>query len=160
MQHDPVPVAGYRDECAVPSVESRLLGNAVRNDRLLDGDIVTHEPDEGGPDGERLSAVLENGAGEGGGPPAAASAAPPRDAGGGGAVPPGAAPRTFRVRQNGCCGLGERIYAGLITTAPLVNGFSGQQELVGGEGRHGIPERVRSSHMDLFHPPRAPTRRV
>ena len=45
--------------------------------RILDGNVAAHEPDEGDPDGERLSAVFEDGAGGGGEPPAAAAAAPP-----------------------------------------------------------------------------------
>lgn len=45
--------------------------------RTLDGNVAAHEPDEGDPDGERLSAVFEDGAGGGGEPPAAAAAAPP-----------------------------------------------------------------------------------
>ena len=40
--------------------------------------------------------------------------------------------------------------------ARLVDGFSAQQELVGGEARHERPEGVRSSHMDLSHPPERP----
>lgn len=45
--------------------------------RIFDGNVAAHEPDEGDPDGERLSAVFEDGAGGGGEPPAAAAAAPP-----------------------------------------------------------------------------------
>lgn len=45
--------------------------------RTLDGNVAAHEPDEGDPDGERLSAVFEDGAGGGGELPAAAAAAPP-----------------------------------------------------------------------------------
>lgn len=99
-KHDPVLVAGYRGEHAVPPLEGHLVGGAAQLSRALDGDVVAHEPDEGDPGGERLAAVLEDGTGEGGEPPAAAAAATPRDAGGGGAVPPGAAgaaPRAFRV---------------------------------------------------------------
>ena len=45
--------------------------------RTLNGNVAAHEPDEGDPDGERLSAMFEDGAGGGGEPPAAAAAAPP-----------------------------------------------------------------------------------
>lgn len=89
-QHDPVLVAGYCGERAAPPLEGRLVGDAAQLGRALDGGVVAHEPDEGDPDGERLSAVFEDGAREGVEPPAAAAAAPPRVAGGGGAVPPGA----------------------------------------------------------------------
>lgn len=158
-QHDPVLVAGHRREHAVPPLEGRLVGDAAHLGRALDGHVVAHEPDEGDPGGERLSAVLEDGAREGVKPPAAAAAAPPRDAGGGGAVPPGAAgaaPRALRVRPIGRGGLGQRADADLVAAAPLVDGFSEQQELVGGEARHERPEGVRSSHMDLSHPPERP----
>lgn len=57
-------------------------------------------------------------------------------------------------------GLGERAGADLIAAAPLVDGFSEQQELVGGEARHERPEGVRSSHMDLSHPPERPHGRI
>ena len=87
-QHDPVLVAGYRGKHAVPPLEGRLVGDAAQLGRALDGDVVAHEPDEGDPGGERLAAVLQDGAGEGGEPPAAAAAAPPRDAGSDGAAPP------------------------------------------------------------------------
>lgn len=40
--------------------------------------------------------------------------------------------------------------------ARLVDGFSVQQELVGGEARHEHPEGVCLSHMDLSHPPERP----
>lgn len=89
-------------------------------------------------------------------PPAAAAAAPPRDAGGGGAVPPGAATRALRVRPIGRGGLGERAHTDLLAAAPLVYGFPERQELLGGEARHERPEGVRSSHMDLSHPPERP----
>ena len=46
--------------------------------------------------------------------------------------------------------------ADLLAAAPLVDGFSEQQELLGGEARHERPEAVRSSHMDLSHPPERP----
>lgn len=72
-QHDPVLVAGYRDEHAVALLEGRLVGDAAQLGRVLDGDAVAHEPDEGDPDGERRAAMLEDGAGEGGEPPAAAA---------------------------------------------------------------------------------------
>lgn len=49
------------------------MGDDAQLCRALDGDVVAHEPDEGDPDGERLLAVLEDGAGEGGEPPAAAA---------------------------------------------------------------------------------------
>lgn len=103
--------------------------------------------------------MLEDGAREGGEPPAAAAAAPPRDVGGGGAVPPGSAGAdvpAFRVRTIGRGGLGELAEADLIAAASLVDGFSEQLELVGGEARHDVPEGVRSSHMDLSHPPERP----
>lgn len=45
--------------------------------RTLNGNVAAHEPDEGDPDGERLSAMFEDGAGGGDEPPAAAAAAPP-----------------------------------------------------------------------------------
>lgn len=87
-QHNPVLVAGYRGKHAVPPLEGRLVGDAAQLGRALDGNVVAHEPDEGDPGGERLAAVLQDGAGEGGEPPAAAAAAPPRDAGSDGAAPP------------------------------------------------------------------------
>lgn len=80
----------------------------------------------------------------------------PRDAGGGGAVPPGAATRALRVRPIGRGGLGERAHTDLLAAAPLVYGFPERQELLGGEARHERPEGVRSSHMDLSHPPERP----
>lgn len=88
--------------------------------------------------------------------PAAAAAAPPRDAGGGGAVPPGAATRALRVRPIGRGGHGERAHTDLLAAAPLVYGFPERQELLGGEARHERPEGVRSSHLDLSHPPERP----
>lgn len=139
--------------------EGRLVGDAAQLGRALDGDVVAHEPDEGDPGGEGLSAVLEDGAGEGGEPPAAAAAATPRDDGGGGAVPPGAARaafRAFRVRPIDRCGLVERADADLVAAAPLVEGFSEQQELFGGRARNECPEGVRSSRMDLSRPPERP----
>ena len=66
------------------------------------------------------------------------------------------APRALRVRPIGRGGLGQRADADLVAAAPLVDGFSEQQELVGGEARHERPEGVRSSHMDLSHPPERP----
>ena len=83
-RHDPVLVAGYRGEHAVPPLEGRLVGDTAQLGRALDGDAVAHGPDEGDSGGVRLAAVLEDGAREGGEPPAAAAAAPPRDAGRGG----------------------------------------------------------------------------
>lgn len=157
--HDPVPVTGHHGERAVPPLEGGLVVDAVQLGRALDGDVVAHEPDEGGSDEERLSAALEDGPGEGVEPTAAGSAAPPRDPGRGGAAPPDsscAAPRAFRVRPIGRCGLGQRADADLVAAAPPVDGFSEQQELVGGEARHERPEWVRSSHMDLSHPPECP----
>ena len=158
-RHDPVLVAGHGCEHAVPPLEGRLVGDAAHLGRALDRHVVAHEPDEGDPDGERLAAVLEDGAREGGEPPPTGAAAPPRDAGHDGAVPPGAAgaaPRARRVRPIGHGGLGERADADLIAAAPLVNGFSEQQELVGGQARHERREGVRSSHIGLSHPPERP----
>ena len=114
-QHDPVLVAGYRGEHAVPPLEGRLVGDAAQLGRALDRHVVVNESDEGDPGGEGLLAVLEDGAREGGGEPPAAGA-----------------------------------------TAPLVDGFSERQELVGGKARNERPEGVRSSHMDLSHPPERP----
>ena len=113
-RHDPVLVAGYRGEHAVPPLEGRLVGDTAQLGRALDGDAVAHGPDEGDSGGVRLAAVLEDGAREGGEPPAAAAA------------------------------------------APLVDGLSEQQELVGGQARHERSEGVRSSHIDLSHPPERP----
>lgn len=62
-QHNPVLVAGYRGKHAVPPLEGRLVGDAAQLGRALDGDVVAHEPDEGNPGGERLAAVLQDGAG-------------------------------------------------------------------------------------------------
>lgn len=73
----PVEVAGYRDEHTVPPIEGGLVGDAAQLGRTLDGNVAAHEPDEGDPDGERLSAMFEDGSGGGGEPPAAAAAAPP-----------------------------------------------------------------------------------
>ncbi|MEE0342947.1 MAG: hypothetical protein UDS26_09055, partial [Collinsella sp.] len=67
-------MAGYRGEYAVPPLESRLMGDAAQLGRAIDGDVVAHESDEGDAGGERLAAVLEDGAREGGEPPAAAAA--------------------------------------------------------------------------------------
>lgn len=64
-QHDPVLVAGHRREHAVTPLEGRLVGDASQLGRALDGHVVAHEPDEGDPGGERLSAVsLANGPSE------------------------------------------------------------------------------------------------
>ena len=158
-RHDPVLVAGYRGEHAVPPLEGRLVGDTAQLGRALDGDAVAHGPDEGDSGGVRLAAVLEDGAREGGEPPAAAAAAPPRDAGRGGPVPPGAAGASFRASRVGPAGrggLGERADADLVAAAPLVDGLSEQQELVGGQARHERSEGVRSSHIDLSHPPERP----
>lgn len=46
-QHDPGLVAGYRGEHAVPPIEGRLVGDAARLGRALDGDVVAHEPGQG-----------------------------------------------------------------------------------------------------------------
>ena len=67
-----------------------------------------------------------------------------------------AAPRAPLVRPIGRGGLGERADADLVAAAPLVDGHSEQQELVGGQARNELPEGVRSSHMDLSHPPERP----
>lgn len=142
-----------------PPLEVRLVADATQLGRALDGDVVAHESNESDPDGERLAAALEDGAREGGEPPAAGAAAPSRDAGGGGAVPlgaAGAAPRALRLGSIGLRGLGQRADADLIATAPLVYGFPERQELVGGEARHKRSEGVRSSHMNLSHPPERP----
>ena len=152
-------VAGYRGEHAAPPLEGGLMGDAAQLGRALDGDVVAHEPDEGDPDGERLSAVLEDGARGGVEPPAAGSAAPPRGAGRCRAVPPCAARaalRVPRVRPIGHGDFGERAHADLLAAASLVDSLSKQQELVGGQVRHECSERVRSFHMDLSHPPERP----
>lgn len=110
--HDPVPATGHYGERAAPPLEGGLVVDAVQLGRALDGDVVAHEPDEGDSGEERLSAVLEDGPGEGVEPPAAGSAAPPRDPGRVGAAPPGsscAAPRAFRVRPIGRCGLSAGV---------------------------------------------------
>ena len=44
----------------------------------------------------------------------------------------------------------------LAAAARLVDGFSAQQELVGGEARHERPGGVCLSHMDLNQPPERP----
>lgn len=85
--------------------------------------------------------------------------APPWDAGHGGPIPPGAAgstPRARRVGPVGRGGLDESADAGLVAAAPLVEDFSEQQGLVSGQARHERPEGIRSSHMDLPHPPERP----
>lgn len=157
-QHDPVLVAGHRGEHAVPPLEGGLVGDAAQLRRALDGDVVAHGPDEGDPGGERLTAVLEDGA-RGGGGAAAGAEAPPRDPECGGAVPPdsaSAATRALRLGPVGLCGLGERADPELVAAASLFDGFSGQQELVGGQARNECPEGVRSSRMDLSRPPERP----
>lgn len=73
--HDSVPAAGRRGERTVPSLEGGLVVDAAQIGRALDGDVVAHEPDEGDSGEERLSAVLEDGPGEGVESPAAAAAA-------------------------------------------------------------------------------------
>lgn len=62
-QHDPVLVAGYRGEQAVPPLEGGHVGDAAQLGRALDGHVVAHEPDEGDPGGEGLAVALEDGAG-------------------------------------------------------------------------------------------------
>lgn len=99
--HDSVPAAGRRGERTVPPLEGGLVVDAAQIGRALDGDVVAHEPDEGDSGEERLSAVLEDGPGEGVESPAAAAAAPPRYSCCGGPVPSGAlgaALRAPRVR--------------------------------------------------------------
>ena len=98
-RHVPVLADGHRCERAVPPLEGGLVGDAAQLGRALDGDVVAHVTDEGDPDGERLPAVLEDGAREGGEPPAAAAVAPPRDAGGGG-VPATTGGSTGRPRSS------------------------------------------------------------
>lgn len=64
-QHDPVLVAGYRGKHAVPPLEGRLVGDAAQLGHALDGNLVTYEPEGGGPGGERLAAAsLANGPSE------------------------------------------------------------------------------------------------
>lgn len=155
-QHGTVLEAGYRGEHAVPPLEGRLVGDAEQLGRALDGDDGAHESNESDPDRERLSTVLKDGAREGAKPPAAAAAAPLWDAGSDETVPPGAATRALRVRPIGRGGLGERVHTDLLAAAPLVYGFAERQELLGGEARHERSEGVRSSHMDLSHPPERP----
>lgn len=141
---DPVLVAEHRGEHAEPPLEGRLVGDTAQFGRALDGDVVTHEPDEEGPGGERFAAVLEDGAGEGGEPPAAAAAAPPRDA--------DAENRAFKV-------LPIRR-AAPVATATQVGGLSEQKELVGDEARREYPEGVRSSHIELSHLQARPSRGI
>lgn len=62
----------------------------------------------------------------------------------------------LRVRQISRGVLGELADTDLIAAAPLVDGLSEQQELVGGEDRHKLPEGVLSSHIDLPHAPDPP----
>lgn len=71
---DPVLVAGNRGEHAEPPLEGRLVSDTAQFGRAFDGSVVAHESDEGDAGGERLAAVLEDGAREGGEPPAAAVA--------------------------------------------------------------------------------------
>lgn len=49
----------------MPPIEGGLVGDAAQLGRTLDGNVAEHEPDEGDPDGERLSAMFEDGAGGG-----------------------------------------------------------------------------------------------
>ena len=53
-------------------------------------------------------------------------------------------------------GLGQSARTDFIASALLVDGFSGQQEPIDGETRYERPKGVRSSHMDLSHPPERP----
>lgn len=69
---------------------------------------------------------------------------------------PRAAPPAPWVRPIGRLGLGERADDDFIAAVPLVSSFSEQQEFVGGQTRHELPEGVRSSHIDLSHPPDRP----
>lgn len=62
----------------------------------------------------------------------------------------------LRVRQISRGVLGELADTDLIAAAPLVDGLSEQQELVGGEDHHKLPEGVLSSHIDLSHAPDPP----
>ena len=69
---------GWRCVLGVDAVDTESYGSWLAFlGCTLDGNVAAHEPDEGDPDGERLSAVFEDGAGGGGEPPAAAAAAPP-----------------------------------------------------------------------------------
>lgn len=115
----------FHGKASLGQLEGSFVGNAAQLCRALDRDVVAHEPDERDPGGGRLAASLEDGAGEGGEPSAAAAAAPPRDA--------------------GRSGLGERADTDLVAAAPLADGFSEQQELVGGQAHHDRPKGVRSS---------------
>lgn len=101
MWHDPVQVAEYRSEDAVPLLEGRLVGDAALF-RALDGDVVAHKLDEGKPTRSSLrqrSRTVPLGKvnllpGN--------NSATWRDAGGG-VVPPGvasAAPGAFLVRSS------------------------------------------------------------
>ena len=62
----------------------------------------------------------------------------------------------LRVRPISRGVLGELTDTDLIEAVPLVDGLSEQQELVGGEDRHKLPEGVLSSHIDLSHAPDPP----
>lgn len=127
--HDSVPAAGRRGERTVPPLEGGLVVDAAQIGRALDGDVVAHEPDEGDSGEERLSAVLEDGPGEGVESPAAAAAAPPRYSCCGGPVPSGAlgaALRAPRVRPVCRGGHGERADPDLVAAVPLADGFSEQ----------------------------------
>lgn len=112
------------------------MGDAARLGRALDGDVVAHESDEGDPDGggfRQCSRTVPVGGGE---PPAAGTTAPFRYPGRGGPVPPGARGAARRVPRHG---------------------LSEQKELVGGQARHERSEGIRSSHIDLSHPPERPS---
>ena len=65
VQYKPVLVASCRGDRAAPPLEVRLVADTTQLGRALDGGVVTHWPDKGGPDGERLSATLEDSACEG-----------------------------------------------------------------------------------------------
>lgn len=66
------------------------------------------------------------------------------------------APPALWLESIGLRGLGHRAHADLIAAAPLVDGLSKQQELVGGEARCERPEGVSPSHLDLPHPSERP----
>lgn len=116
---EPVEVAGYRGEHTVPPIEGGLVGDAAQLGRTLDGNVAAHEPDEGDPDGERLSAALEDGAREGVEPPAAAAAAPPRDASA--SVP---TPTSSRLRLSSTASLGGRNSSAVRPATSALKGFA------------------------------------
>lgn len=91
--------------------------------------------------------------------PCRSAAVPSRYLGRDRPVPSGAvraALLVHRVRQISRGVLGGLADTDLIAAAPLVDGLSEQQELVGGEDRHKLPEGVLSSHIDLSHAPDPP----